>query len=67
MRTPSVVVDLLRHGACAGGEIYRGRSDVALSELGLKQMQAAVLGLHWQSIISSPLQRCDKFAQGLAT
>ena len=25
-------IDLLRHGACEGGEIFRGSTDVALSE-----------------------------------
>src|SRR5690554_1545030 len=62
-------VDLLRHGACEGGEIFRGSTDVALSELGWQQMQdklAALAEPNWDCIISSPLQRCLRFAERLA-
>lgn len=62
-------IDLLRHGACEGGEIFRGSTDVALSEIGWAQMQSkidAVDEAHWDRIISSPLQRCARFAERLA-
>ncbi|HEY3697719.1 MAG TPA: histidine phosphatase family protein [Spongiibacteraceae bacterium] len=56
-------IDLLRHGACEGGEIFRGSTDVALVETGWQQMHTA-LDAHngWDCVISSPLQRCSKFA-----
>ena len=66
-RLQSVIrIDLLRHGACEGGEIFRGATDVALSAEGWAQMQAT-LARHaqppWTRIVSSPLQRCRAFAE----
>lgn len=66
-------LDLLRHGECEGGHIFRGAAtDVALSENGETQMRQAVQRLlaeaddiPWQAVISSPLQRCVKFAEHL--
>lgn len=57
-------IDLLRHGACEGGEIYRGTTDVALTPQGWEQMEASI-GDHadWHCIVSSPLTRCKKFAE----
>jgi alpha-ribazole phosphatase len=63
-------IDLLRHGACEGGEIFRGSTDVALSELGWQQMTDKVAGVgssKWDRIISSPLQRCQRFAEKLSS
>ncbi|MGI2858423.1 histidine phosphatase family protein [Shewanella algae] len=67
---------LLRHGECEGGEIIRGRSDVALSDEGKAQMWRS-----WRTIsseleqlpsqperlalLSSPAQRCQAFAAEL--
>lgn len=59
-------VDLLRHGVCNDGQIYRGRTDSILSSQGEQQMAAAVQNLQWQAVISSPLQRCLSFSQDLA-
>lgn len=62
-------VDLLRHGACEGGEIFRGSTDVPLSDEGWQQMRgkvAAVAEPPWSTIISSPLRRCRQFADELA-
>lgn len=62
-------VDLLRHGACEGGEIFRGSTDVALSEIGWQQMRdklASVAEPGWHQVISSPLQRCWRFAETVA-
>src|SRR5690606_5626986 len=60
-------VDLLRHGACAGGDIFRGSSDIALSAEGLTQMQQVVASCSgWSLIVTSPLQRCAQFAKTLA-
>lgn len=56
-------VDLLRHGSCEGGEIYRGSTDSTLSEEGWQQMRDALAqAAGWQSIVSSPLSRCRLFA-----
>lgn len=60
-------IDLLRHGACEGGDIYRGSSDVALTEAGWQQMAAALSPFDgWQRLVSSPLSRCRHFAEVLA-
>ena len=68
-----LVIDLLRHGACSDGQIYRGSTDSALSELGWAQMQAQIQEQisddnvsPWQVIYSSTLQRCQLPAQRLA-
>jgi len=61
-------VDLLRHGACEGGEIYRGSTDVPLSVEGESQMQSAATRVSDCSVlIASPLIRCRQFAKGLAS
>lgn len=65
---------LLRHGECEGGEMVRGRTDVALSERGLCQMRqgwqhlsapvsAFAPGRLW--LASSPARRCTAFANEL--
>ncbi|MEH6358083.1 MAG: histidine phosphatase family protein [Pseudomonadales bacterium] len=65
-------IDLLRHGECQGGEIYRGSTDVPLTDNGWQQMESS---LHidvahaerpWDRIVSSPLQRCRLFAEAKA-
>tara|TARA_B110000090_G_scaffold169092_1_gene188243 strand:- start:65 stop:703 length:639 start_codon:yes stop_codon:yes gene_type:complete len=57
-------IDFLRHGECEGGEIFRGSgSDVALTDKGWQQMRDSVQDMAgWDSIITSPLQRCRRFA-----
>ncbi|UTF60099.1 histidine phosphatase family protein [Gilvimarinus sp. DA14] len=61
-------IDLLRHGECEGGRIFRGHTDVALTDTGWQQMLAGLQSLedNWQAIVSSPLQRCRRFAQVLS-
>lgn len=60
-------LDLMRHGVCAGGHIFRGNNDVALTELGHTQMQQVVgQCADWSLIVTSPLQRCAQFARALA-
>lgn len=59
-------VDLLRHGACEGGEIFRGSTDVALSEEGWGQLRRSAADLSWDQIVSSPLIRCRHFAEELS-
>ena len=63
-------IDLLRHGECEGGEIFRGSTDVALTEAGWRTMQLAAEHLHdkgmAQDLVCSPLRRCREFAGQLA-
>ncbi|WP_065187747.1 histidine phosphatase family protein [Shewanella woodyi] len=58
---------LMRHGECEGGDILRGQTDVALSQLGKEQMQQALAGLdiEFEQVICSPLRRCSEFALSL--
>lgn len=60
-------IDLLRHGEAEGGEIFRGTTDVALSEKGWHQMHSALAGqAGWQRVVTSPLQRCRHFGEQVA-
>lgn len=60
----SATIDLLRHGAVAGEAGLYGHTDIPVSESGWQQMQQAVnIDLQYQQIISSPLQRCLRFAK----
>ena len=66
-KEPVTNIDLLRHGHCQGGEIYRGRTDVQLSEEGWSQMEQAINGpAKWQRIVTSPLLRCREFSERCA-
>lgn len=59
-------IDLLRHGECTGGNIMRGRIDVPLTDDGWQQMVNAVQQIeHCERIITSPMQRCQRFADDL--
>lgn len=60
-------LDLLRHGETELGGGLRGSLDDALTVIGWAQMQAAVAEAGpWERIVSSPLQRCARFAERLA-
>lgn len=60
-------LDLLRHGETELGGGLRGSLDDALTERGWAQMRAAVVeGGPWARVVSSPLQRCARFADELA-
>jgi alpha-ribazole phosphatase len=60
-------LDLLRHGETELGGGLRGSLDDALTEKGWQQMRAAVIGQEpWDRLVSSPLQRCARFAEELA-
>jgi alpha-ribazole phosphatase len=62
----SLRLDLLRHGETELGGGLRGSLDDALTENGWGQMRAAVVeGGPWNRIVSSPLQRCARFAAEL--
>ena len=57
-------ISLLRHGKTTEDGIYRGHTDVALTDRGLAQMQQTYAGfsLPVDYLVSSQLQRCAKFA-----
>ncbi|MBV6826892.1 alpha-ribazole phosphatase family protein [Pseudomonas sp. PD9R] len=60
-------LDLLRHGETELGGGLRGSLDDALTEKGWRQMREAVLAQGpWDRLVSSPLQRCARFAEELA-
>ena len=60
----SAIIDLLRHGTIAGDPGLYGHTDIALSESGWRQMQQSVsIDLQYQQVLSSPLQRCLRFAK----
>lgn len=59
-------LDLLRHGETELGGGLRGSLDDALTDKGWAQMRAAVLDRGpWDRLVSSPLQRCSRFAEEL--
>lgn len=59
-------LDLLRHGETELGGGLRGSLDDALTAKGWEQMRAAVVEQGpWDRLISSPLQRCARFADEL--
>ena len=61
-------LDLLRHGETELGGGLRGSLDDALTDTGWAQMRAAVLEREpWDRLVSSPLQRCSRFAEELGT
>lgn len=62
-----MTLDLLRHGEPEGGRLYRGNLlDHPLTEKGWQQMQASTNGKHWDFIATSPMVRCQAFAQHLS-
>ncbi|QBF28013.1 histidine phosphatase family protein [Pseudomonas tructae] len=61
-----MIIDLLRHGETELGGGLRGSLDDALTVKGWAQMRAAVkAGGPWDALVSSPLQRCARFAEEL--
>ena len=61
-------LDLLRHGETELGGGLRGSLDDALTDRGWAQMRAAVVEQGpWDRLVSSPLQRCSRFAEELGT
>jgi len=60
-----MILDLLRHGETEQGGL-RGSLDDALTDKGWAQMRGAVAEAGpWQVLVSSPLQRCARFADEL--
>ena len=64
---PDTIIDLIRHGEPEGGRAYRGHSiDDPLTEKGWQQMWDAIGdAAPWDHIITSPLERCQAFAEAL--
>jgi len=60
-----VTIDILRHGECEDGHVFRGSTDVALTPKGFDNMLNVVeqVNTQWDVIISSPLKRCLNVAQ----
>lgn len=59
-------LDLLRHGETEQGGGLRGSTDDALTARGWGQMRDAVLAKGpWDRIVTSPLQRCARYAESL--
>ena len=58
-----MILDLLRHGETEFGGGLRGSLDDALTTKGWAQMEQAVIAdPGWQYVVTSPLQRCKRFA-----
>ncbi len=67
----TTTLDLLRHGECEGGHIFRGTTDVPLLPSGFELMKAVSHEImsaqgRWDVVISSPKRRCFVFAELLA-
>lgn len=60
------MIELLRHGETLRPVAYCGSTDVALSAQGWQQLRDATRARRWDRLVSSPLQRCARFAQELA-
>lgn len=60
-------IDLIRHGEPLGGHKLRGSLDDPLSDDGWLQMHKSVThAQNWNGIITSPLSRCQAFADKLS-
>ncbi|MBD1551952.1 histidine phosphatase family protein [Pseudomonas typographi] len=60
-------LSLLRHGVTTRGGGFRGSLDDGLTAAGWAQMRAALAGRGgWARVVSSPLQRCVRFAETLS-
>lgn len=67
MNYAKTTVDLIRHGEPEGGVKFRGSLDDPLSEDGWLQMSTATAQCNsWDLVVSSPLERCQKFANHLS-
>lgn len=64
----TTMITLLRHGEVELNGVFCGSTDSALSDNGWSQMQKALENEKgWDTIISSPLQRCQEFAESLSS
>ncbi|WP_353222680.1 histidine phosphatase family protein [Salinisphaera hydrothermalis] len=64
----TTTVDILRHAECEGGSIFRGSTDVPLSDEGWARLRRVTEPLDgWDAIVTSPMRRCREFATELST
>ena len=62
-----MMLDLLRHGEPKGGRLYSGNLlDDPLTKKGWQQMQASTANKNWDFIATSPMIRCQAFAEHLS-
>ncbi len=63
-----VTIDILRHGECEDGHVFRGSTNVALTPEGFNNMLnvSQKANTQWDTIITSPLKRCLNVAQHLS-
>lgn len=67
MRNENTIIDLIRHGEPEGGPMFRGAKNDPLSERGWQQMNAAIgPEERWDVVLSSPMERCIRFAETVA-
>lgn len=67
MSNETTIIDLIRHGEPDGGPMFRGTKNDPLSELGWQQMNAAIgPEERWDVVLSSPMERCIRFAENVA-
>ncbi len=67
MSVIETTIDLIRHGEPEGGQRIRGTLNDPLSENGWRQMWQAIGAQRpWSRIVSSPMLRCQAFAERLA-
>lgn len=59
-------ITLIRHGATTQPGHYHGRSDIPLSDHGMRAMRRAMGEERFDHVVSSPLRRCAAFAQDFA-
>jgi alpha-ribazole phosphatase len=63
----TLLIELIRHGESELAGSFRGSTDDPLTSEGWTQLREAVADNScWDHIISSPLQRCARFAEELA-
>lgn len=62
----TTIIELLRHGQVEGDDVFRGSTDIPLSDMGWDQMNNAIPShAAWDIVVSSPLLRCQEFAESL--
>ena len=63
----TTIIELLRHGQVEGDDVFRGSTDIPLNHMGWKQMDRAIQkSQNYNIIVTSPLLRCQEFAEALA-
>lgn len=61
-----MIIDFLRHGETETGSGFYGVTDVALTESGWQRMQQSLASHEYDLVLTSPLQRCRRFAEDYA-